>query len=100
MAKFILDELHTSVSMGIYRDDDVDALGAVKSKDKQGYHAPLYSPTRNVEEVDDDEGRSECALKTKFAFLTGRRSSSDFVERLNERWAAFANEYSSGRFAR
>jgi hypothetical protein len=95
MAQFIVDELHTSVSMGLHRDADVDALGAVKPPDKQGYHAHLYFPTRKVEEVDDGEGRSEWGLKTKFAFLTGRRSSSDFVERLNERWAELANEFTA-----
>ncbi|MGH8156974.1 MAG: MobA/MobL family protein [Rhodanobacter sp.] len=95
MAQFIVDELQTSVSMGLHRDADVDALGAVKPKDKQGYHAHLYFPTRKVEEVDDGEGSRTWGLKTKFAFLTGRRSSSDFVERLNERWAELANEFTA-----
>lgn len=95
MAQFIVDELHTSVSLGLHRDADVDALGAVKPKDRQGYHAHLYFPTRKVEEVDQGDGKTVWELKTKFAFLTGRRSSSDFVERLNERWAALANEYTA-----
>jgi hypothetical protein len=95
MAQFIVYELHTSVSVGLHRDADVDAVGALKPKDKQGFHAHIYFPTRKVEEVDDGVGGRTWELKTKFAFLSGRRSSSDFVERLNERWAALANEYTA-----
>jgi hypothetical protein len=95
MAQFIVNELHTSVSMGLHRDADVDALGALKPKERQGYHAHLYFPTRKIEEIKQGDGASAWGLHTKFAFLTGRRSSSDFVERLNEHWAALANEFTA-----
>ncbi|NYE28549.1 hypothetical protein HDE78_001501 [Rhodanobacter sp. K2T2] len=99
MAQFIVDELHTAVSIGLHRDADVDALGAVKPKQKQGYHAHIYFPTRRLEQLEKEDGdgttKSDWGLHTKFAFLTGRRSSSDFVERLNERWANLANEFTA-----
>ncbi|WP_158755353.1 MobA/MobL family protein [Dyella sp. S184] len=99
MAQFIVDQLHTAVSLGLHRDADVDALGAVKPKEKQGYHAHIYIPTRRLEQLEQAEGdgtsKSDWGLHTKFAFLTGRRSSSDFVERLNARWAELANEFTA-----
>lgn len=99
MGQFIVDELHTAVSIGLHRDADVDALGAVKPKEKQGYHAHIYFPTRRLEQLEKEDGdgttKSDWGLHTKFAFLTGRRSSSDFVERLNEQWATLANEFTT-----
>ena len=99
MAQFIVDQLHTAVSLGLHRDADVDALGAVKPKEKQGYHAHIYFPTRRLEQLEKEDGdgtiKSDWGLHTKFAFLTGRRSSSDFVERLNEHWAKLANEFTA-----
>jgi hypothetical protein len=99
MAQFIVDQLHTAVSLGLHRDADVDALGAGKPKEMQGYHAHIYFPTRRLEQLEQEEGdgtaKSDWGLHTKFAFLTGRRSSSDFVERLNEHWAKLANEFTA-----
>jgi len=99
MGQFIVDELHTAVSIGLHRDADVDSLGAVKPKEKQGYHAHIYFPTRRLEQLEKEDGdgttKSDWGLHTKFAFLTGRRSSSDFVERLNEHWAKLANEFTA-----
>jgi hypothetical protein len=99
MGQFIVDELHTAVSIGLHRDADVDSLGAVKPKEKQGYHAHIYFPTRRLEQLEKEDGdgttKSDWGLHTKFAFLTGRRSSSDFVERLNEKWAELANEFTA-----
>ncbi len=93
MARFICEELHTSVSMGLHRDAEVDALGQVKPNDKQGFHAHLYFPTRRLEEIDGEDGRSSWGFGAKLVLLSNKNSSGEFVERLNERWAELANRY-------
>jgi hypothetical protein len=95
MARFICDELHTSVSMGLHRDADVDALGRLKPNEKQGFHAHLYFPTRRLEEIQQDDGTSAWGLGAKLVMLSNKNSSGEFVERLNEKWAEFANQYTA-----
>jgi len=96
MARFICRELHTSVSLGLHRDADVDALGNVKPNEKQGFHAHLYFPTRRLEDIQQDEGRSSWGLGAKLILLSNKNTSGAFVERLNERWAELSNRYTAG----
>lgn len=95
MARFICEELHTSVSMGLHRDAEVDALGQVKPNDKQGFHAHLYFPTRRLEEIQGEDGNSGWGLGAKLVLLSNKNSSGEFVERLNEKWAELANQYTA-----
>jgi hypothetical protein len=95
MARFICQELHTSVSLGLHRDAEVDALGNVKPNEKQGFHAHLYFPTRRLEEIQQDEGRSSWSMGAKLILLSNKNTSGAFVERLNERWAELANCYTA-----
>lgn len=91
MAEFIAKELSTAVSMGLHRDADVDALGAVKPAGKQGFHAHLYFPTRKLEELAQGDGSSSWGLGAKLILLSNKRTSSLFVEQLNREWAERSN---------
>ncbi len=120
MARFIANELHTPVSIGLHRDADRDVLGEVKPDDKQGFHAHLYFPTRSLVEVDgavDEDGsagdgaiatpkvKSGLAVATpkdegepsdfgaKFAMHASKQGVREFVESLNTKWADLANQY-------
>lgn len=101
MARFIANELHTSVSIGLHRDADRDVLGEVKPDDKQGFHAHLYFPTRSLAEVVDgaDEdgsaggGTESSGFGIKLSMLSNKRTSIAFVEGLNAKWADLANQY-------
>jgi hypothetical protein len=95
MARFICQELHTAVSLGLHRDGEVDALGSVKPPEKQGFHAHLYFPTRRLEEIQQDDGTSDWGLGAKLILLSNKNTSGAFVERLNERWAELANRYTA-----
>jgi hypothetical protein len=96
MARFICRELHTSVSLGLHRDAEVDAMGNVKPNEKQGFHAHLYFPTRRLEDLQQDEGRSSWGMGAKLILLSNKNTSGAFVERLNERWAELSNRYTAG----
>lgn len=95
MARFICQELHTAVSLGLHRDAEVDALGSVKPPEKQGFHAHLYFPTRRLEEIQQDDGTSDWGLGAKLVLLSNKNTSGAFVERLNEQWANLANRYTA-----
>lgn len=95
MARFICEALHTSVSMGLHRDAEIDALGQVKPNDKQGFHAHLYFPTRRLEEIQGEDGSSGWGLGAKLVLLSNKNSSGEFVERLNEKWAELANQHTA-----
>lgn len=95
MARYIADALTTAVSMGLHRDADVDAVGNVKPKEKQGYHAHLYFPTRKLEQFEGEEGNGEWGLGSKLTMLSNKNSSGAFVEQLNATWAELANRYTS-----
>jgi hypothetical protein len=95
MARYIADALTTAVSMGLHRDADVDALGNVKPREKQGYHAHLYFPTRKLEQMESEEGRGEWGLGSKLTMLSNKNSSGAFVEQLNATWADLANRCTS-----
>lgn len=95
MARFIARELRTPVSLGLHRDADVDVLGNVKAKEKQGFHAHLYFPTRRLEEMEGEDGTSAWGLGAKLSRLSNKNSSGAFVEMLNQRWADLANRYTT-----
>jgi len=94
MARFISDELHTPVSLGLHRDADRDALGNLKPSDKQGFHAHLYFPTRRLAEaVDEGEDGGGTGFGEKLTILSNKNSSTVFVEMLNAKWSELANDY-------
>lgn len=96
MARFICAQLHTPVSIGVHRDAELDALGVLKPKDKQGFHAHLYFPTRRLADLvggKDGGGVQGSGFGDKLSMLSNKNTSVAFVENLNERWAALANRY-------
>lgn len=95
MARFIVQELGTSVSMGLHRDADVDALGKVKPPEKQGFHAHLYFPTRRIDCSGKSESEGGTGMGELLSALSNKRTSAPIVERFNARWAALANEYTA-----
>ncbi len=100
MARYISRELHTPVSIGLHRDADRDALGVVKPNEKQGFHAHLYFPTRRLSNLkggdgEDDGGEGGSGFGAKLSMLSNKRTSIIFVEALNAKWAALANQYTS-----
>lgn len=97
MARFICQELHTPVSMGLHRDNDVDALGNDKPANKVGFHAHLYFPTRKLEEIEGGEGNGEWGLVAKLVLLSNKNTGSAFIERLNARWAELSNRYTAAQ---
>jgi hypothetical protein len=95
MARFIADELHTAVSIGLHRDAEIDALGNVKPNHQQGYHAHLYFPTRRLQEIAQEDGTSSWGFGEKLMILSSKQTGGAFVERLNEHWAALANRFTA-----
>lgn len=100
MARFIAEKLHTAVSLGLHRDADRDALGAVKPTELQGYHAHLYFPTRKLDFTVDDSGEGAtgaAGMGEKLSMLSNKRTSAQFVEQLNAHWALLANEFAAAQ---
>jgi hypothetical protein len=95
MARYIAEQLTTSVSLGLHRDGELDALGALKPPEKQGFHAHLYFPTRRLEEMEQEDGTSAWGLGAKLVLLSNKNSSGAFVERLNQKWAELANRFTA-----
>jgi hypothetical protein len=95
MARYIAEQLTTSVSLGLHRDGELDALGALKPPEKQGFHAHLYFPTRRLEEMEQEDGTSAWGLGAKLVLLSNKNSSGAFVERLNVKWAELANRFTA-----
>ncbi|MFC3651300.1 MobA/MobL family protein [Dyella humi] len=107
MGRFISDSLKTPVSIGVHRDSEVDVLGEKKKAEKVGYHAHLYFPTRRLacfEEVGEGKeadafGDSDDAKVTgfggKLTILSNKRTSAEFVERLNTKWAELCNTFAN-----
>lgn len=95
MARFIMEQLHTPVSYAVHRDAALDAFGAVKSNDKQGFHAHLYFPTRGLLTAagDDTEEEEEGSggFGPKLKQFVNQAAGSAMTERLNARWAEVAN---------
>ena len=95
MARFICQELHTPVSMGLHRDADVDALGHDKPANKVGFHAHLYFPTRKLEEIEGDGGAEAWGLGAKLVLISNKNTGSAFIERLNQKRAELSNQYTA-----
>lgn len=108
MGRFISDSLKTPVSIGVHRDSEVDVLGEKKMAEKVGYHAHLYFPTRRLacfeeqshgKEVgasgDADRSAEPTGFGGKLTILSNKRTSAEFVERLNAKWAELCNEFAS-----
>lgn len=92
MAVFISDTLHVPVSLGLHRDADRDALGVLKPKEKQGFHAHLYFPTRRL--ADQVEGgESGTSFASKLTVLSNKNTSASFVEMLNCKWSELATDF-------
>lgn len=96
MAEYISRELCTPVSIGLHRDADTDVFGEVKPPEKQGYHAHLLFPTRQIllegEEGASTDAAAEVGFGPKLSALSNRRTSSGIVELMNREWASLANE--------
>ncbi len=99
MARFIAEELSTAVSLGLHRDGELDALGVPKPAEKQGYHAHLYFPTRKLASLEEGggDGTSGTGMGSKLVLLSNKRTSADFVERLNAQWAKLANAFTAAQ---
>lgn len=96
MARFICDELNTPVSMGLHRDADRDALGNLKSSDKQGFHAHLYFPTRPLlDDADGGDGKGQASMGfgPKHHEFSKQHLGAAFIELLNCRWSELATDY-------
>ncbi|WP_201315125.1 MobA/MobL family protein [Dyella sp. EPa41] len=96
MARFICEELHVPVSLGLHRDADRDALGNLKSIERQGFHAHLYFPTRpllDVADGDDGKGAASMGFGPKLHEFSKQNLGSAFIELLNCKWSELANDY-------
>ncbi|SEN05384.1 MobA/MobL family protein [Luteibacter sp. UNCMF331Sha3.1] len=96
LARFIMGELGTPVSVGLHRDADTDALGDVKPPDRQGYHAHLYFPSRPlvIQATGDGEDTSETvvAFGARHPMLASKALGRGMVETFNRVWAELATE--------
>lgn len=103
MARFISDTLKTPVSVGVHRDSEVDVLGEKKASEKVGYHAHLYFPTRKLAYFEETGRATDASGETdgagevtgfgsKLTVLSNKRTSAEFVEMLNAKWAELSNE--------
>ncbi|WP_036110005.1 MULTISPECIES: MobA/MobL family protein [Luteibacter] len=94
LARYICEQLHTPVSIGIHRDADVDLMGNPKPPHQQGYHAHLLFPTRRIlregDSGTDDAGKQ--GFGAKLSVLSNRRTSAGIVEAMNREWSVLANE--------
>lgn len=105
MAQHLVDDLGTIVSVGVHRDNAVDAMGIAKPLGKVGLHAHLYLPTRRLAFIDapvtDGEtaagqaGNGTWAFSDKLKVLAHKVSASACIERMNSQWAALANTYAA-----
>lgn len=95
IARFISDALLVPVSIGLHRDADRDALGNLKPNDKQGFHAHLYFPTRALDlgQAGGSATGGNTGFGPKLSMLSNKRTSAEWVEQLNARWAELSNVY-------
>ena len=105
MAKYIVDDLHTIVSVGLHRDADRDALGVVKPVEEQGFHAHLYFPARRLDFDEDLDGAGTdgqggdagWSFTKKLTVLAHKKTASACIEAMNERRTALANEHAAAQ---
>lgn len=93
MARYLVEQLSVPVSIGVHRDNVVDAVGEAKPEEKIGFHAHLYFPTRSLEQMVGEDGTSEWAFGPKLVLLASKREGSAFVDQLNAHWASLANQF-------
>lgn len=93
MARFICDELHTPVSVGLHRDADRDALGNLKPAQMQGFHAHLYFPTRGLADVGDGGEGEGTGFGPKLHEFSKQHLGAAFIELLNCKWSELATDY-------
>lgn len=93
MARYIVDRLSVPVSIGVHRDNAVDAIGETKPQEKVGAHAHLYFPTRSLDQMVGEDGGSEWGFGPKLVLLASKREGGAFVDELNARWALLANQF-------
>lgn len=95
MARFICEELHVPVSLGLHRDADRDALGNLKPAGAQGFHAHLYFPTRPLADAVDGDGKEGegTGFGPKLHEFSKQHLGAAFIELLNCRWSELANDY-------
>lgn len=92
LARFIAQQLTTAVSVGLHRDADVDALGVAKSRDKVGYHAHLYFPTRQLICSGTKDDPASSGFGAKLSALSNKNTSTGIVECFNAKWAELSNQ--------
>lgn len=93
MARFICEELHVPVSLGLHRDADRDALGTLKPIERQGFHAHLYFPTRPLAELEEGKEGEGTGFGPKLHEFSKMHLGSAFIELLNCKWSELANDY-------
>ncbi|MDF3980447.1 MobA/MobL family protein [Luteibacter sp. PPL554] len=97
LARFIMSELDTPVSVGLHRDAAVDALGQVKPDHLQGFHAHLYFPSRplvNHPADGDDSGVGDVSavFGARHPMLASKALGRGMVETFNRVWSELATE--------
>ncbi len=97
LARFIMSELGTPVSVGLHRDADADALGQVKPPEKQGYHAHLYFPSRPLvvsspEVEGTGTGMATATFGARHPMLASKALGRGMVETFNRVWAELSTE--------
>lgn len=95
MARFICEELHVPVSLGLHRDADRDVLGNLKPAGAQGFHAHLYFPTRPLADAVDGDGKEGegTGFGPKLHEFSKQHLGAAFIELLNCRWSELATDY-------
>jgi hypothetical protein len=95
LARFIMAELGTPVSIGLHRDAALDALGQVKPPERQGYHAHLYFPSRPLVIAplsgEADGVEPTATFGARHPMLASQALGKGMVELFNRTWAGFAN---------
>ncbi len=88
LARFIAEDLGTSVSLAVHRDSETDAFGVVKEDGKAGVHAHLYFPTRPLA-VGAIAGAP--TFGAKLATFRNQEVGAACIERFNEKWSDLCN---------
>lgn len=97
LARFIMEQLSTPVSVGLHRDAAVDALGQVKPDHLQGFHAHLYFPSRPLVSQPADGGDSgvgevSAVFGARHPMLASKALGRGMVETFNRVWPELATE--------
>lgn len=100
LARFIMDQLDTPVSVGLHRDAAVDALGQVKPDHLQGFHAHLYFPSRplviqHAAGNESEGGDVTAAFGARHPMLASKALGRSMVELFNKTWAELSTEASA-----